>query len=112
MGRRPKPPSELQDDIYSVRLTAEISKRLQELAAESGRRRSDVIRGLIAEGHIVQTTVPEANLKVLPDLRRVGGLLNQIARKLHTGGDVAVREVHETCLQLARVFAGLENRGT
>jgi hypothetical protein len=62
MGRRAKPPSELQDDIYSVRLTAEASKRLQELATATGRRRSDVIRSLIADGHIVQTTVPKANL--------------------------------------------------
>lgn len=112
MGRRAKPPSELQDDIYSVRLTAEASKRLQELATATGRRRSDVIRSLIADGHIVQTTVPEANLRLLPDLRRVGGLLNQIAKKLHTGGEVDVREVHSACRQLARTFAGLENRGT
>ena len=112
MGRKKKPSSELQDDIYSVRLTADASKRLQELATASGRRRSDVVRSLIAQGHVIQTHVPEANLQALPDLRRVGGLLNQIARKLNSGDTVAVRDVHATCLQLARVFAGLENRGT
>ena len=111
MGRRRKPSDQLHDDIYSVRLTAEISRRLDDLAATSNRRRSDVIRSLIAEGCVRQTTVPAANLEVLPDLRRIGGLLNQIAKRLNTGGEVDVLEVRQACLQLARAFAGLENRG-
>lgn len=111
MARRPKPPDKLHDDIYSVRLTPEISQRLTELAARSGRRRSEVVRSLIEDGEVRQTAIPEANLEVLPDLRRLGGLLNQIARRLHRGQEVEVWELRRTCRELARSFAGLRKKG-
>ena len=108
MGRRPKP-DEARLHSYSVRLTEADIEELKKKAEESGSSPRELARGFIRHGHVTvrQLAVPTVNLQAVQQLRIIGGLLNQLAKKANLGREVDPLEVKRRCDDLARILTGL-----
>lgn len=67
----------------SFRVSEEEYRQLQEKVAESGKNQQEYILGCVLGKPIVNT---DGIKELLPELKRIGNNLNQIARRCNEGG--------------------------
>ena len=73
---------QIKNITIRLRMTDSEFNHLNDLVQESGMKQAEYLRQVILKPRIVST---EGMKEVLPELKRVGNNLNQIARNLNTG---------------------------
>ena len=73
----------------SFRVSEEEYRQLQEKISESGKNQQEYILSCVLEKQIVNT---DGIKELLPELKRIGNNLNQIAKKLNENGYVDYKQ--------------------
>ena len=86
----------------SFRVNEEEYQKLQERVQESGKNQQEYILSCVLDKKIVNT---DGIKELIPELKRIGNNLNQIAKRCNEGGDrKSTREVREQGEELKQVW--------
>lgn len=88
----------------SFRMNEEEYKLLQEKVAESGKNQQEYILACVLDKSIVNT---DGIKELLPELKRIGNNLNQVARRCNEGVLPSEAEVRECREELNEVWQSL-----
>lgn len=101
-GRPPLGKARKQEYRITLRLDTEHKLRLQALARAAGRRRTEVLRQLIATGR-VRERLRREHLNFMSQLKGIARNLNQLTRLAHAKGFTGIVSRH------AAIVAGIES---
>lgn len=92
-GRPPLGKARKQEYRITLRLDTEHKLRLQALARAAGRPRTEVLRQLIAAGH-VRERLRREHLDFMSQLKGMARNLNQLTRLAHANGFMGIASRH------------------
>lgn len=89
----------------SFRVSEEEYQQLQEKISESGKNQQEYILSCVLEKDIVNT---DGIKELLPELKRIGNNLNQIAKALNSTGYYEYRLITQNQKELNKVWQSLK----
>ena len=85
----------------SVRLTENELQEVKRKVIRSGLRQQDYIRLILLDGIVTNTDGVKA---VIPEMKRIGNNINQIARKCNEGGSVWSEDMEHIRKEMKRLW--------